>query len=292
MKVLVTGSRGFVGKRLVSGLRKKRHSVKEFDLSLGNDILDKGQCENACSGVDAVYHLAAVLEEKSPMLWKVNVKGTENILEAAAKARVKHFVYLGTVGVHGGLKKTVNEESAFKPVTEYEKSKTEAERTVHEFHEMLPITVLRSALVLGPNEFWEKIVTLVKKGFPLIGSGKQSWQTVYVSDLVDALAFVLGKKSFFGEIFVVAEKEKHSLRDLYAEIQSQLGIKRKIKTIPVWLAKLGLSIKGERGIVTKEHIERLVRAREYDTSKIESLGWKPKTPMKEAVRKTLKALKK
>jgi UDP-glucose 4-epimerase len=268
--------------------------VKEFDLSLGNDVLDKSQCEKACSCIDAVYHLAAVLDEKSPMLWKVNVKGTENALEAAAKARVKQFIYMGTVGVHGGVKGTVDEKSEFKPVTKYEKSKAEAEKVVHEFHEMLPITVLRSALVLGPNGFWKQIVKLVKKGFPIIGGGKQAWQTIYVDDLVEALVFVLGKENCFGETFIVAEKGKHSLKELYEEMQAGLGLERKAKSFPACIARLGAflyALMGKKTILTKEHVERLVRTRQYDTGKIEALGWKAKTSMHEAVEKTLAGLK-
>jgi len=294
MKVLVTGSRGFVGSRLVSVLKGKGHSAKEFDLALGNNLLDKSQCEKACKGIDTVYHLAAVLDEESPELYKVNVEGTGNILNGAAKTRVKQFVYLSSVGVNAKCKGIVNEKSAFKPATGYEKSKALAEQLVVDSQEMLPITIVRSALVFGPNRFWKLIAKLVEKGFPIIGDGKQVWQTIYVDDLVSALAFVLGKEQCLGETFVVAEKEKHSLLDLYAEIQKQLGIEGEIKTMPVWLAKLGALVyrlEGKKTIVSKEHIERLVRTRHYDTGKIEALDWKARTRMKEAVRKTLEGLR-
>ena len=291
MNILVTGSKGFVGSRLVKELRGKGYRVREFDTALGNNVSDLEQCRQAVKRTDVVYHLAAVLDEKSALLKIVNVHGTENMLEAAAEQHCKQFVYLSTAGVHAGVKGVVSEESEFKPATPYEKSKAEAERLVQDFQEMLPITVVRSALVLGPNQYWEQIVGLVKKGFPLIGGGKQNWQTVYIDDLVDALMFVLMNKDCFSETFVVAEQGKHSLRELYAEIQSQLGMEVKVKAVPAVLAKIGIALKGTKGIVSKEHVERLARTRNYDTGKINALGWKAKTGMQEAVKGTVATLK-
>jgi len=292
MNILVTGSSGFVGKRLVQSLGKKGHCVKEFDTAKGNDLLDKKQCLKACKGIDTVFHLAAVLDEKSPLLEKVNVKGTENILEAVAKERCASFIFLSTVGVNAGVKGIVNRKSQFKPITPYEKSKARAEKLVLDFQEMIPITIIRSALVLGPNKYWKQIVKLVGKGFPIIGGGKQVWQTIYIDDLVSALVFVLGKKECIGETFVVAEQDKPTLRELYAEIRKQLGTSGKIKAMPKWIAKIAAVLKGNKGILTTQHIDRLARERNYDTAKIEGLGWKAKVEMKEAVRRTVLELQK
>ena len=293
MNILVTGSRGFVGQKLVNALKANGHRIREFDITLGNDITNAGGCNNAVARADVVYHLAAVLDEKSGLLHKVNVKGTENILEAAAKTQCKQFIYLSTVGVHASIKGIVNEGSKFKPVTAYEKSKADAEQVVQEFQEMLPITILRSALILGPNKYWQQIVKLVSKGFPLVGSGKQVWQTIYIDDLVSALLFVLKNDSCLGETFIVAEREKHSLRSLYEEIQRQLGMKVGINTMPVFAAKLAgifYALRGKKSIVTAEHVERLVRERNYDTKKIVALGWQAKIRMPEAVKKTIAGL--
>ena len=292
MNILVTGSNGFVGKRLVQALRKRRHLVKEFDTAQDNDLLDKTQCTQACKGINVIFHLAAILDEKSSLLEKVNVKGTENILEAAAKARCSRFIFLSTVGVNAGVKEIVSEKSLIEPITPYEKSKAKAENLVVEFQEMIPSTIIRSALVFGPNKYWQSIIKLAGKGFPVIGGGKQIWQTIYVDDLISALVFVLEKKECVGETFVVAEQDKPTLRQLYVEIRKGLNTSGKIKTMPKFVAKIVAVLKGNKGILTTQHIDRLTRTREYNTSKINSLGWKAKIEMKEAVGKTLKELEK
>jgi len=293
MYILITGSNGFVGKRLSKALEKKGHTVVDFDIMFGNDLLSKEHCERACKGIDIVFHLAAVLDEENKKMFEVNVNGTKNILEAAAKQRAKQFVYLSTVGVNAHVKGIVDEKSPLKPVTKYEKSKAEAEKLVVDSQEMLPITVLRSALVLGPNKYWEKIISLVAKGFPIIGGGKQTWQTIFVDDLVSALVFVLGREKCLGETFVVSEKEKHSLEDIYVAIQEELGLEGEIKAVPVWQAKLlafFYRIMRKKSIVSFAYIERLVRERSYSTGKINALGWNAKAGMKEAVKKTVQGL--
>ena len=295
MNILITGSNGFVGQRLAEKLRQNGHTVNGFDRETGEDITSKTDCEKAGQGNDAIYHLAAVLDEENKALEEVNIRGTENILEAAAKARCKQFIFLSTVGVHGNYNGIIDEQSPITPATRYEKSKAEAEKIVHEFQEMVPTTIIRSALVFGPNLYWEKIIKLVLKGFPIIGGGKQIWQTIYIDDLVDALAFVLGKEDCIHETFLVAEQEKHTLADLYRQIQESKGICLKTKEMPAWQASLiatAYKIAGKKSIVNKAHIERLVRQRDYNTAKLNALGWQAKTTMEEAVEKTAQALEK
>ena len=104
---------------------------------------------------------------------------------------------------------------------------------------------------------------------------------------------MLGKEKCLGETLVVAEQEKHSLKQLYEEMQKQLGLGGEIKAVPVWQAKLlalFYILIGKKSIVSKAHIERLARERNYDTRKINALGWKAKTGMKEAVKKTVQGL--
>ncbi len=249
-------------------------------------------------GKQAVFHLAALLDETKPReMLAVNVKGTDNLVEAAAKAGVEHLIYLSTVGVHGSVLGRIDEKAAVKPETMYETSKARAEKIVWESQEMLPITIIRSALVLGPNEYWKGIVKLIRKGFPLIGSGKNHFQTIYVEDLAAALAFVLEKKECFGEVYIVAGREQPTLRELYGLIQKELGLEGKQKTIPVWLGKLLAYVSlvkskfsGKKTVVLPQHVKRLVRERSYDTTKINALGWQPKYSLEKAVKETVSGI--
>ncbi len=293
-KILVTGSGGFVGKRVLKKLEKKGYSVKGFDLGTGQDLLKQEDCEKAVKGVHAVVHLAAVLDERSELLEEVNVRGTENILKASAEKGVERFIHLSTAGVHGNQGK-VNEKSPLKPVTCYEKSKAKAEELVKEYQEMVHVTILRPAIVLGPNKYWKKIIGLMEKNYPLPGTGKNKWQTVYIDDLVEAIAFCVENSETRDETFIVAEENALTLEGLCIELKKALGLKPKIGKIPQWLGKTLAYlyiIVFPRGLVSPAHLERLARNREYDISKIKKFGWKPEWDAKRGIVEITRALKK
>ncbi|MBI2598494.1 MAG: NAD-dependent epimerase/dehydratase family protein [Candidatus Diapherotrites archaeon] len=298
MKILVTGSDGFIGKLLALELSKAGHQIIEFDSKKGNNILNTEEVKKAVMGIDAVYHLAASLREDDPNLFETNVQGTKNLLEAAETQRLHRFTYLSTAGVMGEIKGIGNEQSSQNPQTPYEKSKAEAEELVLSYQEILPITIVRSAIVMGPNNEWKEIIKMVKKNFPLIGSGKNFWQTVYAKDLVDALVFLLDKKKAVGETFIVAEEKPKTLKELVQLIRKELEMKQEMKTIPNWLgvvfayALLTYSkITGKKTIITPAHVQRLLRNRHYSIEKIKKLGWRPKYSTEEAVKETIAELK-
>jgi len=297
MKILVSGSNGFIGKKLVKELKQIGHQVFGFDRSNEQDILNFEQVKRAVKEMDVVFHLAASLREDDPMLFKVNVNGTKNLLEASAASQIKHFIFLSTVGVMGEVKGIADEKTTFNPQTPYEKSKAKAEELVLTYQEVLPVTVVRSALVLGANKQWKQIIKMVKRGFPLIGSGKNFWQIIYIEDLVSALAFLMDKEDAIGETFIVAEKNPKMLIELVELIRRELWVKEDLKKIPVWLAMflgtlIGLhpALKKKYSLLDTNYIKRLIRNRHYSIEKIKKLGWQPKYFTEQAVRVTVKEI--
>ncbi len=289
MKVLVTGASGFVGQKLIKKLKQRRHSVKEFSISSKQNILNFKQLESAVKGMDVVIHLAAILDESSKQLMDVNVKGTENVCLACEKHRVK-LVFLSSVGVHGNEEKEINEETGYNPLTKYEESKMLAEQIVLNFQETIEVIVIRSALVMGANEYWRKIIKLIQKGFPLIGSGENIFQTIYVDELAQAIVFLMEKVHGSGEVFIVSEKQKHSLKQVVEMIQEELGLKKQVKTIPKLAGRIIGLMTGNK-LLKKEYIERLNKNRNYSIKKLELLGWKPMYSTRGAIKETIKEIK-
>lgn len=300
MRILLTGSNGFVGKYLLETLKKKKHTVVEFSRSSGGDILNPAAINTSMKNIDIVIHAAAEIDETKPQeeLFQTNVQGTKNILTAAEKNKVQQFIYLSTVGVYGNTREKLNEESPIQPLTPYEKSKAEAEKAVFEYQEVFPVTIVRPALVLGPNKYWKSIFKVVEKGFPLIGTGENAWQMVYVKDLVEFIAKCVGNEDAYGETFICAEKETHSLREVVDMISDAQG-KKHVGSIPGFLG-MGLSyifliqskLTGKKNILIPAHVKRLFKHREYDISKAIRLGWMPRYSTKEAIQETQKELTK
>ena len=112
MTVLVTGSSGHLGEALVRVLREQGREVTGLDLrdgpytSLVGSIGDEAFVRRAMAGVDAVLHAATlhkphVATHSRQAFVDVNVAGTLTLLEAAAQARVRAFVYTSTTSVFG-----------------------------------------------------------------------------------------------------------------------------------------------------------------------------------------------
>lgn len=117
--VLVTGGAGFVGGNMVKTLLDKGYKVKSFDIipcALEHDnlevitgnICDQALVEQACEGVDTIFHTAAIIglkggravsKEYRDQSYAINVEGTKNLLRALQKAGGKRFVYTASNSV-------------------------------------------------------------------------------------------------------------------------------------------------------------------------------------------------
>jgi len=289
MKVLVTGSSGFVGKYVTAELKNRKHYVKEFDMEHGKNIFNEQLLAEEMQGTDCVIHLAAVLNEGNPDLWNINVEGTTRVIEAAVKGRVKKFIYLSSTGVYGFTECNVSEETEINPQTPYEKSKAEAEKIVLSHQEEISVCVLRSAMVFGPNAYWKGMFKLLGREMPLPCKGKNSFQVIYIKELAKALMAVM-EKGEDGETYLVAGKEAPTLNEFCKMVQKEMGLKQGVKHTPTWFALLMGKLFRIK-VITRENIRHLSKERKYDTHKIEELGYKPTISLGQAIFETISGIK-
>lgn len=293
MKIAITGSEGMIGKELVKRLERKGRKVVKCTRE-NCDVLNLESLKKNFKGCTIVIHLAAQLDEKASDLWEVNVKGTENCLEAAAASGAEQFIFISSVGVFGlqpGLK---DEKTEPKPETLYEKSKLEAEKKVLSYQEVFHVTILRPAIVIGDNKYWGQIIKTIGKGFPLIGDGKNHWQTASAEDVAEAIEFCIGNEDTYGETFIVAEKDAKTLEEIVETIRQGLGMKGKIMKIPAWLGNFIAiinSVARFNPILDPEYVKRLQADRHYSIAKLEKLGWKPRHDSEEVLKKIISQAK-
>lgn len=215
MKILVTGSTGFIGSHLLDLLLERGHDVRVLLRaqssagSLGERSVERvtGSFDDvdslraAVSGVDAVYHVAGVTAARDRAgYFSGNVAATRNLLEAVARfnpnvGRVVHVSSQAAAGPSVDADHPIDESAPRRPITTYGESKAAAEEEVERRMDLLPLTIVRPPAVYGQRDpEILRFFSVVARGFaPLIGFDRKKVSLVHVQDLVRG--FVLAGES-------------------------------------------------------------------------------------------------
>jgi UDP-glucose 4-epimerase len=171
--VLLTGGAGYIGSHILEQLLDKKFRVLVVDnLITGSrklvnkkaiffkiDICDKKKLEKVFKyKISCIIHLAAALSvpesQKNPKKYYLNnVFGTQNILDLAAKYKVKKFIFSSTCAVYGNVKGSVKENAAKKPESIYGKTKDICEEIIISYSKNYKINciILRYFNVIGAS---------------------------------------------------------------------------------------------------------------------------------------------
>jgi len=254
-RILVTGGAGFIGSHLASELLKRKYSVVVFDnlfsgktenlrgisgqtsfKFIEGDIRDEPKLEAAFNGVDAVIHLAALIDIVASVADPastndVNVTGTLNVLREAAKCKVRRLVFASSTAVYGDANKLpIDENLIVNPISPYAASKLAGEAYCKAFTGSynLSTVVLRFFNVYGPRSekspycgVITKFLQQANKGetLKIFGDGKQTRDFIHVKDIVEALILALETDRVDGETFNICTGTPNSINDLARAIQ-------------------------------------------------------------------------
>ena len=219
MKILITGGAGFLGAALANALVRTGAVVRVLDnLSSGDpsrldpavhftrgDVADVPTLWSVLQGVDCVYHLAARVSVPESVLYPkdyndTNVGGTVALMQAMHDAGVRRVVLASSGAVYGEqIEQPLKETCVPSPASPYAVSKLAAEYYVHTIGALWGIETiaLRIFNAYGPGQPFRPshppvipaIVRQAVSGGSIIvhGTGKQTRDFVYVSDVVNAL---------------------------------------------------------------------------------------------------------
>lgn len=299
MKILITGSGGFVGNFLTSRLKRKYtvigHGVESNSNSqkknfFGVNINRKSSWHECLQNVNTIIHLAAVAHNNSndpDYINEVNVKGTINLAQQAAKMGVKRFVFISSIGVLGNSTengKVFNESSAVSAHSQYAQSKLNAENELLKIAEEtgLEVVIIRPVLVYGlgaPGNFG-KLVNLVKK-VPMLPfalcDNKRSF--ISVDNLADFITACIEHPKAKNEIFCISDGADVSIKEFTSGIAK--GLNKSLLQLPVpnFIFKMLGAITGKQ-----DQIGQLVGDLQVDSSKArELLDWSPPYTMDQAM---------
>ncbi|MEN3112123.1 NAD-dependent epimerase/dehydratase family protein [Uliginosibacterium paludis] len=208
--VLVTGSRGLVGRRLCASLRNDGFSVKELDL-LGHgehygDVTRLADVETGIQGCVGVVHLAAVSRvvwgQRDPELcWRTNVTGLQNLVHAALAQSSKPWIlFSSSREVYGQAPSLpVAETTELNPLNVYARSKAEGERVVLDARSQgLQTAVVRLSNVYGcTKDHADRVIPAFARaaveGSPLrVEGSNHTFDFTHVNDVVRGLRALIG----------------------------------------------------------------------------------------------------
>jgi nucleoside-diphosphate-sugar epimerase len=211
MRALVTGATGFLGGRLVTKLRGRGDDVvalvrRDVELEaelVRGDLSDREVLAEAMRGCDAVFHCAAqykvgIPPSARPAMFEANVRGTENVVDAAVDAAVPRVVYVSTVNVFGNTHGRVVDETYERPgddfVSEYDRTKCLAHAAVRErIRAGVPVVIAQPGAVYGPGDHSELGAQLeqAREGKLYVKAlADVGVNAVHVDDTVDGLLLV------------------------------------------------------------------------------------------------------
>ncbi len=238
MKIGVTGSSGFVGKRY---MQIESNGYEKLALDLRNVTPE----EMNLQGINTIVHLAGKAHEMQPIpdwvYFKINFELTKSLADSAKAAGVSHFVYISSTKVYGDVVTgVVNEDSACLPVDAYGKSKRQAEEYLLSIQtpEFI-VSIIRPPLVYGPGVKGNmiKLLELAEKKIPLpFGKAGNARSMVYLDNLVALINRVIEKKA--SGIYVGGDVKPLSTDQLINLMRAAMGNDMGLVTIPSFFRNL------------------------------------------------------
>lgn len=310
-KILVTGSDGFIGSHLTEELVKAGYEVKAFvyynsfntwgwldtlspDIMkhveiFQGDIRDPNGVRVAMQGVDAVFHLAALIaipfSYHSPDAYvDTNIKGTLNVLQAARDLGVRTLV-TSTSEVYGTAKYVpIDENHPYQGQSPYSATKIGADRLAESFYRSfeLPVTIVRPFNTYGPRQSARAviptIITQLLSGYEEIklGSLTPTRDFNFVKDTANGFIEIYKSDKTIGQEINIATQQEISIGELANELIRQINPNAKI------------ICEEERLRPEKSEVNRLLGS---NKKILELTDWKPQYTFEQGLAATIEFLK-
>lgn len=311
MRVLITGSNGFIGSSLFSQLshdnisvtptvrsltRKGPKGAQQLDLSLPN-------YSSILEGHDCIVHCAAktstrnnIDEHEYKELVKVNVEGTLDLAKAAADIGVKRFVFISSIKVLGDQTldgEIFKSDTVCKPKCSYGKTKLQAERGLLAISQStgMEVVIIRPALVYGEGAKGNflSLMNLVNKGVPLpfsmITNNRRSM--VSLNNLVDLIKICIDHPNAAGHVFIASDGEDISTNELVKKMSKSFGKHDRQWPVPLWLFRILARVANKEDVLW-----RLIGSLQVDNSlAIKLLSWHPDQSVDDALNQYVRNLR-
>ena len=314
---MVTGATGFLGKSLIKQLcnefpksnifpviRIDSTSFDEFNTIVVDDINSKTEWSDKLQGIDCVIHCAArvhVLNEsdEDPLeaFREVNLRGTLQLAQAAAKSGVKRFIFVSSIKVNGESttgRLPYRSTDTPNPQDPYGISKAEAEEGLKKLAEEtgMDVVIIRPPLVYGPGvkANFAAMLKLASTGVPLpFGCVKHNQRSmVYVENLISLIIECINNPSAANQTFLISDDDDLSTKAFVQGLSMALGKSSFMLPVPNSVFSFAGKILGKTAI-----IDRLCGSLQVDINHTKNtLNWRSPYSVEQGFAATVKAFKK
>ena len=250
MKILVTGSCGYVGSSLIPYLLKKGYVIDSYDIEwFGNDLNNHPNLNHHkkdirdidhddFADIERVVHLANIandpgVELNETLSWEVNVLSTQRLAEKASQANVKQFIYASSGSVYGVKEdEKVTEDLELVPISAYNKTKMVAERVLLSYQNKMQVINVRPATVCGlsPRMRLDVSVNLLthqalREGVINVFGGDQIRPNIHIKDMIRVYEHFLKNMDDISSGNYNAGFENISIMDIAERVSKKIGAK-------------------------------------------------------------------
>ena len=308
-RVLVTGADGFIGSHLTEALVREGADVRAFCLYNSNgtlgwldqaepdikrsvefvlgDIRDERFVEEACDGVEIVFHLAALIaipySYTAPSSFvETNVKGTLNVLEAARRQGCRRLIHTSTSEVYGTPETVpITEDHPLRGQSPYSATKIAADKLAEAYHASfdLPVVTLRPFNTYGPRQSTRAVIPTILAQMITgsrqirLGNLEPKRDFTYVSDTVAGFTAAVEATGIEGEVIQLGTGSTYSINEIFELAKRLTGSESEVL------------VETER--LRPEKSEVMVLLSEPSRAR-ELLGWSPTVTIEDGLGRTAK----
>jgi len=320
--VFVTGGTGLVGAQLIRELLKQQRTIKALYRSempadmhhpgiewIKGDVLDISLLKEVMTGIAQVYHCAAIVSfdpAKKMEMFKINIEGTANVVNAALYAGIEKMVFVSSVAALGRVKNgrtySVSEKINWTKETSesnYSKSKYLAELEVWRgIGEGLSAVMVNPVIILGAGDWTKGSAAMFKSGydeFPWYTTGSGGY--VDVTDVVKAMTDLM-ESAIEAQRFILCAEHK-TYKEIFTMIAEGFGKKPPYKEAKPFMAAIVWRLEAIKGmlsgkspLLTKETATTALASVHFEQDKL--LSYLPNfryTPLGDTINRVCNELK-
>ena len=302
LRILVTGSSGFIGSAVSTALAAAGHRVRAASrkpyVIANQEHVEWARLPNLESdvdwdalvaGMDVVVHLAAIAHrshDDSPDYMRANRTATANLVHSCSRLGVKRLIFMSSIGAQAGsaADHVVTEVDEPRPITAYDRAKLAAEEEIR--LSGVPFSILRPVIVYGPGAkaniaLLARIATMP---VPLpFGAFRNRRSLLSIDNLIEAILLCLDNPATLNQTFIACDREPITLAEMFATMRQAAGQSPRLVSVPPAVVKALLVASGRQPLW-----DRIGRELVASSAKLQKAGWSPKVETRAGLQAMMK----